>query len=642
MTPHLDLPLALLRGRFMEAVARMEHTGTPVNADLVRQIKTNWKSIRQQFIEDVDADYGVYVGTRFSQKNFRQWLEREAIDWPIRDPKSGSLRLDKKTFKAMAQRYPQVEPLRNLRQMLSQFRDLVLPVGMDGYNRTMLSPFLAKTSRNQPSTTGFIFGLSKCSRQLIQPTPGNALVYIDWAQQEFGIGAALSEDTAMMDAYRTGDPYLAFAKQAGAVPEDATKETHAAAREQYKQCALGVQYGMGAQSLAERLGISVADARVLLAIHRQTYRKFWKWSDAALDYAHLYGELYTVFGWRIQVMPDTTERTLRNFPVQSNAAEMLRLACCMLTEQGTEVCAPIHDAVLIEAPTADIKEVAASAESIMAEASAVVLSGFTLNSDRMYITESMPWNDKKGKEVWDKLIRHCRPRKVRSAVMSDIASLSLDMPEAIMAIATQGPVGITQGRSIQGRFLRGPVPLDWLKQAAKLPGRAFHAGVALWVLNGFQQTGTVKQGQACFEISAWIDMLRIGRCANWKRQVLCLWYAKGERRDGDTPVVILPCSRHTPPAPPQSDVIFRKLPTGRSGCARCTTALKKPQDRLRVRSSWLQCTPHRESGHRHGWTDEEVLLLLRGKVRPSAAQLKVLAQNWIRIPERSPNCWICN
>jgi DNA polymerase I len=269
----------------------------------------------------------------------------------------------------------------------------------------MLSPFRAKTSRNQPSTTGFIFGLSKCSRQLIQPTPGNALAYIDWAQQEFGIAGALSEDTAMMDAYRTGDPYLAFAKQSGAVPEDATKETHAATREQYKQCALGVQYGMGAQSLAERLGISVADARVLLAIHRQTYRKFWKWSDAALDYAHLYGELYTVFGWRIQVMPDTTERTLRNFPVQSNAAEMLRLACCMLTEQGIQVCAPIHDAVLIEAPIADIKEVTASAESIMAEASAVVLGGFTLNSDRMYITETTPWKDASGKELWDKLIR---------------------------------------------------------------------------------------------------------------------------------------------------------------------------------------------------------------------------------------------
>ena len=48
------------------------------------------------------------------------------------------------------------------------------------------------------------------------------LAYIDYCQQEFGIAAALSGDTAMKQAYRSGDPYLAFAKQVGAVPGDAT------------------------------------------------------------------------------------------------------------------------------------------------------------------------------------------------------------------------------------------------------------------------------------------------------------------------------------------------------------------------------------------------------------------------------------
>jgi hypothetical protein len=54
----------------------------------------------------------------------------------------------------------------------------------------------------------------------------------------------------MMDAYRSGDPYLAFAKQAGAAPPDATKVTHKAVREQFKQCVLAVQYGMGGRRLS--------------------------------------------------------------------------------------------------------------------------------------------------------------------------------------------------------------------------------------------------------------------------------------------------------------------------------------------------------------------------------------------------------
>ena len=91
-----------------------------------------------------------------------------------------------------------------------------LAVGADGRNRTILSAFRARTGRNQPSNTKFIFGPSAWLRGLIQPPTGSGVAYIDWAQQEFGIAAALSGDPLMMEAYRSGDPYLAFAKQAGA------------------------------------------------------------------------------------------------------------------------------------------------------------------------------------------------------------------------------------------------------------------------------------------------------------------------------------------------------------------------------------------------------------------------------------------
>jgi DNA polymerase I len=86
------------------------------------------------------------------------------------------------------------------------------------------------------------------------PPPGCGVAYVDWSQQEFGIAAALSGDPMMMEAYRSGDPYLAFAKQAGAVPHDATKASHNTEREHYKACVLAVQYGMGEAGLASRIG----------------------------------------------------------------------------------------------------------------------------------------------------------------------------------------------------------------------------------------------------------------------------------------------------------------------------------------------------------------------------------------------------
>ena len=121
-------------------------------------------------------------------------------------------------------------------------------------------------------------------RGFIKPRPGMAIAYLDWSQQEFGIAAALSGDDVMQEAYCSGDPYLAFAKQAGAVPSEATKQSHKAERERFKQCVLATQYGMGAASLALRIGQSEAHARQLLDLHRSTYRKFWKWSDATQDH----------------------------------------------------------------------------------------------------------------------------------------------------------------------------------------------------------------------------------------------------------------------------------------------------------------------------------------------------------------------
>src|SRR5262249_31866463 len=196
-----------------------------------------------------------------------------------------------------------------------------LAVGKDGRNRVMLSAFRAKTGRNQPSNTKFIFGPSTWLRCLIKPEPGYGLAYIDWNQQEFGIAAALSGDGNMLAAYESGDPYLTFAKQAGAAPADATKKTHAAIREQFKACVLGVQYAMGADTLAVRINQCPAAARELLRMHRATYPKFWRWSDAAVNYAMLYGKLYTAFGWTIRVSPNTNARSLCNYPMQANGAE---------------------------------------------------------------------------------------------------------------------------------------------------------------------------------------------------------------------------------------------------------------------------------------------------------------------------------
>jgi DNA polymerase I len=401
MLPRIDLPRALLRGRYMAAAAAMEHNGVPIDLATLSLLQEHWTGIQDDLIRAID-DNGIYDGRTFKIDRWAYFLAAQGIPWPLLE--SGQLDLSDDAFRQAARTYPLVSPYRELRGALSDLRLNDLAIGKDGRNRTILSAFRSRTGRNQPSNSKYIFGPSVWLRGLIQPRPGYGVGYIDWSQQEFGIAAALSGDPAMQAAYLTGDPYLAFAKQAGAVPEDATKESHGPQRELFKVCALGVQYGMEAQSLALRIGQPPIVAVDLLRAHRETYRTFWRWSDAAVDYAMLNSSLHSAFGWHVHVDENSNPRSLRNFPMQANGAEMLRLACCLATEREIEVCAPVHDAVLICAPLDRLEDDVIRMRMAMAEASRIVLDGFEIGTDAIIIHHPDRYMDKRGRVMWDRVL----------------------------------------------------------------------------------------------------------------------------------------------------------------------------------------------------------------------------------------------
>jgi len=402
MLPRIDLPRALLRGRYMSAVACMEHNGIPIDTETLESFRDSWGNIKSMLIEAIDTNYGVFDGHTFKLDRFAHYLIRNRIPWPR--TATGRLALDDDTFRQQARKYPIVSPLRELRHSLSEMKLENLAVGSDGRNRCLLPPFQSRTGRNQPSNAKFIFGPSTWLRGLIKPKPGMALAYVDWSQQELAIAAALSGDAAMSEAYQSTDPYLAFAKQAGAVPQSATKQTHPQERAQFKICALAVQYGMLEVGLSQALGDTVPFARNLLRMHKETYPQFWKWSQQRVDLAMLSGYSQTVFGWRVHTATDSNPRSLANFPCQANGAEMMRLACCELTEAGVAVCCPVHDALLVEATTDTIDDVVAQTQAAMRRAGRIVLDGFELESDAKIVAWADRYMDERGAEMWSRVV----------------------------------------------------------------------------------------------------------------------------------------------------------------------------------------------------------------------------------------------
>jgi len=402
MMPVLDLPRALLRGSYMVSSARMEHLGIPVDKPLLEKVKHYWTPLQHRIVAGIDREYGVYEGLKFREIKFQEYLVKNNINWPSLT--SGRLDLSDDTFKNMAQIHPCLQPLRELRQTLSKMRLSELPVGKDARNRCILSPFRARTSRNQPSNSKFIFGPAKWIRGFIKPAPGMALAYLDYEQQEWGIAAALSQDGPMQEAYMSGDPYLRFAMQAGAVPKDATKKSHKVERERFKQCALAVAYGMGAKSLALKLNQPIPYSEELLALHKRVYAKFWRWNEAVVASAMGSKRISTVFGWNMVVSKRNSIPALSNFPMQANGAEMLRLAIIHAQNAGVSVIAPVHDALLIEAPIGDIQSAIDRTSQAMIRASREVLDGFELRNDVEVISFPDRYMDERGQVMWDEIM----------------------------------------------------------------------------------------------------------------------------------------------------------------------------------------------------------------------------------------------
>jgi hypothetical protein len=419
--PEFDLRIALYHGEFAAVSGLMEHNGVPVDVDVFAALsdKATWRSVRDAMVPKVDAKYGVYVrgaggDWTFNNGRFSEYLKREGIGgWPLLE--SGKLNMRRKVFEEMARAYPQLEDLRQLRHTRDKMRKIKLAVGPSGRNRTVLWPFQSKTSRTQPKASQWIFSPAVWLRSLIKPAPGMAVAYIDYSSMEFLIAASLSDGHCgpvnnMLEMYLSGDPYLAFAKAVGAIPAWGTKETHGQVRDVYKTMLLAVQYGMGVETLAARLNVPVFVANEMLLQHHAQFRQYWTWSDDWVQQALQTGVMRTAFGWyRRTGIIEFNDRSIRNWPVQSTGADIMRIACNIGARHGIKLVAPVHDAVMIEAPLERIDADVALMREIMRRASRVVLNAspsgtHELRTDVSIVRYPDRYMDKRGENFWRQVL----------------------------------------------------------------------------------------------------------------------------------------------------------------------------------------------------------------------------------------------
>jgi DNA polymerase I-like protein with 3'-5' exonuclease and polymerase domains len=204
---------------------------------------------------------------------------------------------------------------------------------------------------------------------------------LDWQAMEFGLAAALSGDSNMVAFYESGDPYLAYAAAAGAIPANATKSSHPVERGIYKVGGLACLFGIAVPSLAARLKRPAPFAREFLRMHHDLFRDYWVWSDGVVAEAIRKGGYTSRHGWHYTVQPPFNIRSLRNWPIQTAGADILRCAVIFADAIGLQMLATAHDAVLLQAPERQIEQAAAEMAGCMTLAASLLTGGFVLRVD---------------------------------------------------------------------------------------------------------------------------------------------------------------------------------------------------------------------------------------------------------------------
>jgi len=199
--------------------------------------------------------------------------------------------------------------------------------------------------------------------------PGNKLIVADFSSQEPRVLAYKSKDKKLLEIFQSGkDIYIDVARKI--FGEEINKSDPR--RDDMKALILGTDYGMSEYGLAKRLGCSKDEAVSLL---NSFFSKFPTLADYMHEQRTKTTYVTSVAGRKIWLNPYSfqCERNALNAPIQSSAADMMKLAISKMHQQWPKdlrygIVAQIHDEVVIDTPENSAEEIARFVEDCMTSA----------------------------------------------------------------------------------------------------------------------------------------------------------------------------------------------------------------------------------------------------------------------------------
>ena len=359
----VELPLCAV-------LARMEHRGFLVDGkalaafgqDMAEKITELEQRIYDQAEEPFNINSPKQLGTVLFEKMQLPHGKKTKTGWSTNADVLEKLRWQ-------APIVADVLEYRQYAKLKSTYADGLLKViDPDGRIRTSFQMTVTATGRlsstepnlqNIPARTE----VGSRIRGMFVAAPGNVLVDADYSQVELRLLAHISGDETMQQAFLSGEDFhtLTAAKVFHVAPEEVTGQM----RSRAKAVNFGIVYGISAFSLAQDIGVSVAEAKEYMERYFDTYRGVKRYMEQVVEKAREQGYVETIMHRR-RALPELKssnfnmrsfgERVALNMPIQGTAADIMKLAMVRVEQRlkqeglAAKLIMQVHDELIVECP----------------------------------------------------------------------------------------------------------------------------------------------------------------------------------------------------------------------------------------------------------------------------------------------------
>ncbi len=357
----IELPLA-------RVLASMELLGVEVD----REALVDYGVMLDERIAEMQEAVYAHAGETFNINSPKQLGEIlfEKLGLPARKKTKTGYSTNAEILEALTDKHPIIPCIleyRKVAKLKSTYVDGLLKViAEDGRIHSHFNQTDTRTGRlsstepnlqNIPVRTE----LGSQMRRFFRAQDGWTLVDADYSQIELRVLAHIADDKVMQEAFNSGeDIHTNTAAQVFDLPPLFVTPDM---RRKAKAVNFGIVYGIGAFSLAQDIGVTVAEADRYIKNYLRTFSGVQNYMNETIAYGKDKGYVETLYGRR-RYLPELTssnkniqafgKRVAMNTPIQGTAADIIKIAMIRVydrlerEQRRSRLILQIHDELIVE------------------------------------------------------------------------------------------------------------------------------------------------------------------------------------------------------------------------------------------------------------------------------------------------------